>query len=228
MRRWLPPVIAGVIGLLCVPSALRAESGFSLTLTFTTDYIFDGVSQTRGRPAFQVGAEYGFSDGFYVGAWGSNVDFGEDDPARAEVDLYGGYWLEVSDDLEIDLGAVYYAFPGAPRRGYRYAEVFAGLVFREDTTWYLWLADDRHVFDGFAWRSKLTHQVGLPLDFRLGLEAGYTRYQALSEGFLHYRVGVSRAWHGFDLDLSWHDTDLEHNPDARGTLVFTLSRTFEF
>lgn len=61
-----------------------------LGATLTSNYIYDGLTQTDDRPAFQPFLEVEFSPGFYVGAWMSNVDFG-DDTDSIETDLYVGF-----------------------------------------------------------------------------------------------------------------------------------------
>lgn len=211
---------------IAAPAVQGAE--YSARLAFTTDYRFDGVSQTRGKPAFQAGLEGSFRRGFYAGIWTSQVDFGSGDPARVEVDLYLGYRNSVNASLELDVGFVHYTYPGAPRRGYAYTEVFAGIVLREHTSWYVWVADDAALFGGRAWRTKVAHEFELHEEFRLGLEAGYTRYPVLDVDVAHYRIGISRPWRGFGFDLSWHGSDLKGDPDGRGTVVFSVSRGFDF
>ncbi len=82
----------------------------SATTTFTTDYVFRGISQTNQNPAAQAefDATYGM---FYLGMWGSNVDF---DPAledSIEIDYYGGItptWA----GIDFDIGALWYTYPG--------------------------------------------------------------------------------------------------------------------
>lgn len=101
------------------PVAPTSKLILSANTTFTTDYIFRGISQTDENPAVQGGfeAEYGI---FYVGVWGSNVDFGSDfnragnvqAVADLEIDWYGGVrpaWKGIS----FDFGVFYYTFPGA-------------------------------------------------------------------------------------------------------------------
>jgi uncharacterized protein (TIGR02001 family) len=77
-----------------------------------TDYRYRGISQTRGEPALQGGADY--SNGpFYVGAWASNIkwikDFGGD--ADVEIDLYGGFKGEITKELTYDVGVLTYQYP---------------------------------------------------------------------------------------------------------------------
>jgi uncharacterized protein (TIGR02001 family) len=57
--------------------------------TLTSNYLLDALTQTDDRPAFQPFLEVEFPPGVYVGAWMSNVDFG-DDTDTIETDLYVG------------------------------------------------------------------------------------------------------------------------------------------
>jgi uncharacterized protein (TIGR02001 family) len=58
--------------------------------TLTSNYLLDAQTQTQDGPAFQPYLEVEFPPGFYVGAWLSNVDFG-DDTDTLETDLYLGF-----------------------------------------------------------------------------------------------------------------------------------------
>ena len=61
--------------------------------------------QDRGDIAFQLGATYAAENGFYVGAWGSNVDFGTSKP-DLELDYFVGFAGESSMGFNFDVGAV--------------------------------------------------------------------------------------------------------------------------
>lgn len=86
-----------------------------------SDYVFRGISQTDGNAAVQGYAELRLFDWVYGGVWASNVDFpainqwgtgftGLTDPS-AEVDIYGGL-RHTWGGLTLDLGFVYYYYPG--------------------------------------------------------------------------------------------------------------------
>ncbi|MDI1326850.1 MAG: TorF family putative porin [Brevundimonas sp.] len=75
-----------------------------------SDYVFRGYTQTDGEPALQGGVDATIG-AFYVGAWGSNVDFGDD--TDAEVDIYGGYRGEAGG-FAYDVGVVGYGYVNAP------------------------------------------------------------------------------------------------------------------
>lgn len=200
----------------------------STTVTGTSDYVFDGISQTGEDPALQASIDYAHDSGFYVGAWGSHVDFGPDDEADIEIDYYAGYYNSLGDVLDFDIGAAYYTYTGVVSEGYNYTEFYLGLILQKTgTQLYTWFTDDEDVFAGQARRTKLNHDFALPGDFSLGLEATYVDWSDFDIDYFHWRVGLARSLGGFDLDLSYHDTDLDQAvvPDSDARIVFTLSRS---
>ena len=120
--------ILGLSGLgLC--SQARAQDGSAPTLSaskvsaniaLASDYVFRGVSQTRERPAISAGVDL-TNNGFYAGAWASNVDFG--DSTDAEVDLYAGYRPEVAG-YALDFGVIGYLYAGQPDGAFRDVAAF--------------------------------------------------------------------------------------------------------
>ncbi len=121
-------------------------AGLTGSVSFTTDYVFRGVSQTNNRPAIQGAMEYATVPGFYAGLFASSVSWAADawQPVAPGVDpnVYGGS-AAISNSLEItgyagarhvfpggflgDAGLVHYHYPGS------YDLPFAGLG-RPNTT----------------------------------------------------------------------------------------------
>lgn len=88
---------------------------FSGSAAITSDYRFRGLTQAQNDPAIQAGFTLAHTSGFYLGVWGSSVDFGEGSPSL-ELDPSIGY----STTLEnfaikpvLDVGIVYYNYPSA-------------------------------------------------------------------------------------------------------------------
>ena len=78
-----------------------------------SSYRFRGIDQTFGKPAIQGGFDYAHESGFYVGNWNSNVSSGAGFPeGNTEMDFYGG-WKKTFDDFGIDVGGLYYYYPGS-------------------------------------------------------------------------------------------------------------------
>lgn len=214
-----------VLSILLFPFALKAE--LSTTLTLTSDYTFDGVSQTQEDPAAQASLDYGHESGFYAGIWGSNVDFGPGDPADIEIDFYGGYYGDLGDTgYGYEAGLYYYTYTGAPADGYDYGELLLATYFPTGTVWQVWLADDNDVFDGFAWRTKLLHEFALPSDFGLAVQLTYVDQTELDFEYFHYRAGITRSLAGFDFEVAFENTDIDDDPNADERILFTVSRDF--
>ena len=68
---------------------------FTANVGVVSDYLFRGISQTKGAPAIQGGFDYSHSSGLYAGTWLSSVSWYSDTVAGAsksvEFDVYGGY-----------------------------------------------------------------------------------------------------------------------------------------
>ncbi len=115
-------LLISIILLSLVSAGLEAqdeaeESGavsFSASVTLASDYVWRGVSQSNEDPAIQGGFEVEVK-GFYVGTWGSGVDFAEAsaDGADLEIDGYLGYRHDVGKDASFDLGLIEYTYPGS-------------------------------------------------------------------------------------------------------------------
>ena len=90
------------------------------TLTYNvgavSDYRYRGISQTSFKPALQLGVDFAHKSGFYLGAFGSNVDwvkqFNGATKGSYEIDLYGGFKGSVTSDIGFDVGLISYQYPG--------------------------------------------------------------------------------------------------------------------
>jgi uncharacterized protein (TIGR02001 family) len=109
------------------PAAPASPHTFTGNVGLYSQYIFRGLTQTNGDPALQGGFDYSHSSGFYAGVWGSNISWlrdgvtatGAGAPAYSsggnlELDFYGGYKWSFPNDLTLDLGTLYYWYPGEP------------------------------------------------------------------------------------------------------------------
>ena len=152
MRKSL--ITTAVLGALSAPSfvfAAEAAPAPDLTVAYNvglySQYIFRGLTQTDRKPALQGGVDLTHSSGFYLGAWGSNIDWLRSsygptgaviDPyytkgGNLEVDLYGGYRTELGKSgIGIDVGALQYWYPGTLNAGYAKAnttELYGALSY---------------------------------------------------------------------------------------------------
>jgi uncharacterized protein (TIGR02001 family) len=118
-------LLAGAVAAAILPlTAAAADAPASPhTITgnvgFFSQYIFRGLTQTNRKPALQGGLDYSHSSGFYAGTWGSNISWLADgvppsysSGGSLEWDFYGGYKWSLPYDMTLDLGTLYYWYPG--------------------------------------------------------------------------------------------------------------------
>ncbi|MGH8501349.1 MAG: TorF family putative porin [Gammaproteobacteria bacterium] len=228
-----------------------AAENFSSTLYFTTDYVFRGVSFTSEDPAIQGSFDYTHPSGAYAGLWGSNWDgFGTE--SELEIDYYLGYANTIGD-VGYDLTALYYTFPGAEDDGFEldYFEAHAGLSYAIEPLPFTPTvgvgynySPDYNGEDGDSHYVNGAVDLALPVGFGLGFGVGNLNVaggalSAFQGGFsyTHYYASLSKSIHGFDFNLTYHDTTSQCEDEYGGPIlldrsvctpgaVFTLSRTF--
>lgn len=94
------------------PAAPQSPHTIAGNAGLFSSYRFRGIDQTFGKPALQGGVDYSHSSGFYLGNWNSNVNQGAGFPGgNLEMDFYGG-WKKTWGDWGLDVGAIYYYYPG--------------------------------------------------------------------------------------------------------------------
>ena len=100
-------------------------------VALVTDYRFRGVSQSAGDPAIQGGLTLNHKSGLYVGAWSSSINFanvGADATfGNQELDLFGGWTGSLTNNLTLDAGLLYYAYPGGHVGKAEFFEPYASL-----------------------------------------------------------------------------------------------------
>jgi uncharacterized protein (TIGR02001 family) len=198
-----------LVASVALVAAFPAVAGdFSSTITATTDYMWRGVTQTAHDPAIQASLDFAADNGLYVGAWASNVDFGNCCNESAELDLYGGWSGGPEDGVQWDVGGLYYAYPGASDLDF--PEVYAGLSYG------MFSAKVHYSWDFFALKKSAYYiegnsSVPLPKDFGLALHVGYSGGDAMDipdaglQSYMDWSVGVTKTLGKFDLQLAWVD-----------------------
>ncbi len=186
-------------------------------MTFTTDYLYRGISQTSEQPAIQGSVDYSHEpSGLYLGGWGSNVDFA----ASSEFDIYGGIAGELANGMRWDVGGVYYIYPGSSAQpeenfvevyfntGYTFAYPYqptlaAGLAY----------SPDFFGEDGAAVYVYGSVDFSLPHDFGLSFHVGYQDVAGdqttgpAGFNYSHYSIGLGRQFGQWEVSASWNDAE---------------------
>lgn len=206
------------------PAAEEAESNLTWNLAVTSDYVFRGISQTDRDPALQGGFDYAFGDsGFYIGTWGSNVDFQDRDGPDIEADFYVGFSHDFSDKWNFDISAVRYTYYGA-RDVYGdidYNEFIGKLAWNEMITFTVGYANDyaNSDFDQLYTGLDGSWEIGNGFTFSAGV--GHTSFGDDNGSYNNWLLGLSKTWGPVEATLNYFDTNTD-GPRLSDALVLTL------
>ena len=205
------------------PAADEAESPFSWNLSLTSDYVFRGVSQTDREPAVQGGLDYSFSNGFYVGMWGSNVDFNDSAGPDMELDTYVGWNHDLSDDWNLDLMLTRYNYFG--ERNYYgsvdYNEFVGKITYGGVYTFTTAYANDYANLNFSSWYYNLGAAWDLGNDWGLNAGIGHTQFGDNNGSYNDWNLGVSKTWKSLTTSLNYYDTNLS-GPRASDSIVLSF------
>jgi uncharacterized protein (TIGR02001 family) len=209
------------------PAATEEEETPNLTwnLSGTSDYVFRGITQSNFEPALQGGLDYAFGDsGFYVGAWGSNVDYNDADGPDIELDTYVGYSVDVSDQWNLDFSVVHYAYFGA-RDAYGdidYTEFFAKTTWNEMLTFTVAYANDYANLDYSSLYFNLAGTWEVGNGFSLNAGVGHSEFSDDNGGYTDWNLGVSRQFGPVNAAINYYDTNISGDR-VSDAVVLTLA-----
>ena len=151
----LPTVSIAQTTPAAAPAAPASPHTITGNVSLVSDYRFRGISQTFKEPAIQGGIDYAHSSGVYLGTWASNVYGGTNASGLGvnyfngsmEWDFYGGYKWEAFKDVTLDVGLLYYWYPGAKWAvptldRYNNTEVYLGAAWQWLTVKYSYALSD--------------------------------------------------------------------------------------
>jgi len=208
-----------------------AADGLSASAAATTNYLFRGITQTLDKPTVQASIGYDFGNGFSVGAWGSGIDFG-DGKSSLETDYYANYETTL-EDLDITLGAIYYAYPTSSSAwDYDYFE--ASIAVSHDfgpfsATGSVYYSPRFFGGAGNAWYFQLGADV--PLTDWLSADANYgyqtidtTGYFWGKDSYSNWNLGLTATYKAYSLNVMYSQTDLPNTAGLRDAkFVATIS-----
>ncbi|MEK6770945.1 MAG: TorF family putative porin [Pseudomonadota bacterium] len=241
-----------VTSLLAATSAMAADkSPFSTNVALTSNYVWRGVSQTAENMAIQGGIDYAHvggakghegPSGFYLGAWGSNVNFGNDavtsangDGASMELDLYGGYKFKAGP-LDLDVGFINYRYPGAASSlKYDFTEIYVGAGYGPFTAKFYNASN----YQGVTSQSGTYLDLGAEFDLKVakltlhvGKSGGDGVQFAFGKKYTDYKVGLSKEFGGFTFGVAYTDTNMSGAQQIKkgvsandGMVILTVSKS---
>jgi len=198
--------------------------------TATSDYRFRGISQNDRNFTPQGSLNVNGPDGFYVGAWASQVDF---DPTSSnnpvlELDIYGGKHTDLWG-IDWNFMPYYFAYPsanipaGTPRPDYfelinQFTKTFGPISLQGSYAWsnslqgsYAW--SNNLAFDGGEGNALYGNATYTILDWlsisgNLGHQWAENARLVGSRDYTYGDIGATATYKGFALDVRYSGTDL--------------------
>lgn len=248
MRKTLLAV--AVLSTFAASGAMAADAPasphtVSFNVGLASEYSYRGISQSDNSPALSAGADYSHSSGVYLGTWVSTITWLEDtkvyDSSAVEVDIYGGYKMELVKDLGIDVGFLRYQYPGTLATGAvspNTTEVYGALNYKminlkysRSTTNLFGYADTKG--SGYL---EVNANIDIAEGTQLNLHFGSTKVKDLSAAdYTDVKIGVTKDFGIVSGALAYVSTSGNATDGAKGgpledwfkgRAVLSVSKTF--
>ena len=221
-------ILGSVAAAVLASSSLSNAGEIEANVALSTDYVFRGFSQTNEDIAISGGFDYSFDNGFSLGTWASNVNFG--DNTSTEIDLYAGYGFDVAEGVTVDLSYIYFVYPGETD-GLNYSEFVASVSFSDISLGVVY-SPDYFGSDDSAIVLNADYSVGLGENLGLDLHVGYSDvdaddfFGAGEDSYIDYSAALTTSGAGVDFALTYYGTDIDDEPLADDRIVFSISKAF--
>jgi uncharacterized protein (TIGR02001 family) len=198
----------------------------------TTDFVFRGLSLTRGKPAAQVSFDVEFPREFYVGAFAATADPKDNPSPDWEMDVWAGRYWRLSENWSSDLRLSQYTYPDDPRRvsynrteltgtlGFR-NQVFIAAIYSPNTKA---VGSSSGYEEGNVWAVELSGRH--PFNDRYAISAGIGHYgleEIYHDTYNYWNVTLSATFTPFELQLAYLGVDnraaRHFEPDSVGDRV---------
>jgi uncharacterized protein (TIGR02001 family) len=228
--------------VLSAASVACAEGSFGGSVDLTSDYIYHGLSESRGGPAIQGDVHYRSNFGAaaaenFIGLWGSTISHATTG-GTYELNAYLGRTFLINSNSSATLTYVHYAYPDdRGRPGYDYDELSVGWAYQDRVFATLaWTPDTARYSDRESGRCcrVLSYDVAVHQSlghaFTLTGGLGYDEFNGAS-GYAYWNGGIAYAIGSWQLDLSYfamqrRAADLYGSVIGGNRLVGTLAWRF--
>jgi uncharacterized protein (TIGR02001 family) len=212
--------LAGVV-TAAAPAFAQDAPPWAMTgyVAVTSDYKFRGISQNQRNFAPQGSLNVTGPEGFYVGAWASQVDFtpGSGNDPQVELDIYGGKHTDLWG-VDWNIEPYYYAYPdantvGGPKASYfelinQFTKAFGPVSLTGTWAWSPTFSLGGGTGNYLAGLASYTINDWLSISGNVGHQWVQTAKYNGSSDYTYADIGVTGTYKGFSLDLRYSGTDL--------------------
>jgi uncharacterized protein (TIGR02001 family) len=242
MKRPSLPAALLCAALLAAPAAAQERTpkpasppgswgGLFTSLWLTTDYRYQGVSNSDNAPAIQGVIHYFRPDGWYAGLFTTQVDYGYAQSPDYELDFYAGKTIKLDAKTDLKPQVLVTVFPDNHTPGPTFDFIQGGAsVIRKEGPLTL-TALGTYVPNGSfttkqVWRAEAAADYALTRSITVKSLAGHT-WAENGRSRSYWSLGVAAKWRWLGFEARYQDTNLSRrqcgfNPDICGASVTGL------
>jgi uncharacterized protein (TIGR02001 family) len=212
----------------------HAEPVYVFTGSFgaTSDFVFRGLSLTRGKPAVQASIDFEFPREFYFGAFAATADPNVGPSPPLEMDFWAGRYWRLSENFSGDLRLSQYTYPDDPRRvTYDRTELTATLGIRDRLFVAAIYSPNTYAIGssagyarGTSWALEVSGRQ--PLNERFAVSAGFGHYgldDIYQDSFNYWNATLTATLDPFEVQLAYvgtsHDAERHFAASSVGDRV---------
>lgn len=203
-------------------------------ILYTSDYRFNGLSNSNAKPTVQATLYLWRPDGFYAGVTTQGVDYGFPGSPTFEIDVYGGRKRQLGR-VEVSFETMASLFPdqSGPGPTLNFIQAKVGMAFTEGpatiggaVTW----SPEGSYASGET--STVTGRIGLKLTRWLEISGQYgAQISNDTQDRKFWDIGTTAKWEQVTFDIRYVDTDLERyqcfdtvwcDPSVIGTVTWNV------
>ena len=207
-------------------TAAAPASAFTNTgnLSFTSDYVFRGITQNGGKTALQGGFDVSHTSGLSAGVWAANVNWAN---TTLEVDAYAAYGFSLTKDIAASVGYIGYIYEGNSALNTSELNVSAtayGLTAKISyaTTDYFGIAGSGTKY----YELNYAYDVAAVKGLSLALHYGITDGKNFASNDKDYAIALSYPVAGFTGTLAFSNGSGSFAGIYEGITAVTLKKTF--
>jgi uncharacterized protein (TIGR02001 family) len=200
----------------CASAHADSVNIFSGSIGGTSDFVFRGLSLTRGDPAAQASIDVEFPREFYIGAFVATCDPNPGPSPSVEMDFWAGRYWSLSPKISADLRLSQYSYPDDPRRvsynrteitgtlGYR-NQLFVAAIYSPNTKG---VSSSPGYIEGNAWALEVSGRY--PFNERFAVSAGFGHYdleEVYADSYNYWNVTLTATLTPFELQLAYLGVD---------------------
>lgn len=235
MKKTVLMVAMAAASMFSATNTLAEEASphsFSSNVGIFSQYVFRGITYSDERPALQGGFDYAHDNGLYAGIWGSTLEEDDNSGNSLEVDFYGGYYHQLTDDIGIDVGLLQFYYPDHKKyngENIDTTEAYLAATWKWFTAKYSRTLTDwggvnnkSAGIDGYANGDtkgteyiELNFAYQLPWEVNLNLHVGHLDVKNYSDfNYTDYMIGLSKDLtigqsEGWTVGINYTDTDAD-------------------